>query len=80
MKFKVVETVSRRLQNVTGVEVSLIDGVRVTTSDGWWLLRASNTQPVIVARCEARCEDRLDRLKVALREEMRQCGIEVPNF
>ena len=80
MKFKVVETVSRRLQNVTGVEVSLIDGVRVTTSDGWWLLRASNTQPVIVARCEARCEDRLDRLKVAVREEMRRCGIEVPNF
>ena len=80
MKFKVIEMVKRRLQKVTGVDVSSIDGVRVTTSDGWWLLRASNTQPVIVARCEARCEDRLDRLKVALREEILRCGIEVPNF
>ena len=29
-----------------------IDGVRVRTADGWWLLRASNTQDVLVARCE----------------------------
>ena len=29
-----------------------LDGVRVTTDGGWWLLRASNTQPMLVARCE----------------------------
>ena len=40
-----------------------IDGVRVNTPDGWWLLRASNTQNVLVARCEASDEAGLERLK-----------------
>jgi hypothetical protein len=37
-----------------GAKVNDIDGVRVNTPDGWWLLRASNTQEVLVARAEAR--------------------------
>jgi len=51
-KFDVVEEVKGRLQKA-GAKFSDIDGVRVSTGDGWWLLRASNTQPVLVARCEA---------------------------
>ncbi len=45
-----------------------VDGVRVLFGDGWGLLRASNTQPVIVARFEARSEERL----AAIRTEMEQ--------
>ena len=51
-KFRVIEEVAARLRE-EGAEVSEIDGVRVLTRDGWWLLRASNTQAVLVARAEA---------------------------
>ncbi|MBV8868335.1 MAG: phosphomannomutase/phosphoglucomutase, partial [Acetobacteraceae bacterium] len=51
-KFRVIEEVAARLRE-EGAEVSEIDGVRVLTKDGWWLLRASNTQAVLVARAEA---------------------------
>ena len=40
-----------------GAEMNDIDGVRVRTRDGWWLLRASNTQAVLVARAESATED-----------------------
>jgi phosphomannomutase len=43
---------SRRL-SANGARVDATDGVRVSTPDGWWLLRASNTQDVLVARAEA---------------------------
>jgi len=60
--------------------VSDIDGVRVLTDDGWWLLRSSNTQDVLVARCEAETQEGLDRLKSALVEQVRASGIEPPDF
>ena len=52
-KFGVIERVKATLA-AEGAEVNAIDGVRVLTADGWWLLRASNTQAVLVARAEAR--------------------------
>ena len=70
---------SERLK-AAGADVNDIDGVRVNTSDGWWLLRASNTQDVLVARCEAKDEAGLARLKAALSEELRKSGIEPPPF
>jgi phosphomannomutase len=76
-KFKVAEEVKQRLAD-SDAEVIDIDGVRVNTEDGWWLLRASNTQDVLVARCEARDEAGLQRLKDLLREQLKQSGIEVP--
>ena len=51
-KFAVIEEVAARLR-AEGAKVSETDGVRVLTDDGWWLLRASNTQAVLVARAEA---------------------------
>jgi len=42
-------------------EVIDIDGVRVLFDDGWGLVRASNTQPVLVARCEAKTEEGLQK-------------------
>ena len=56
-KFAVVEETAERLRRA-GAEVNDIDGVRVRTADGWWLLRASNTQDVLVARCESATAER----------------------
>jgi phosphomannomutase len=78
-KFEVVEEVRARLAEA-GANVSDIDGVRVLTDDGWWLLRASNTQDVLVARCESETQDGLRRLKDALAEQVRASGIEPPEF
>ena len=79
-KFEVVDEVKERLAAMAGVNVSDIDGVRVGSADGWWLLRASNTQPVLVARCESSNRDGLERLKAALVEQLRLSGLEAPDF
>ncbi len=68
-KFNVVNEIHQRL-TAAGASVNDIDGVRVLTADGWWLLRASNTQAVLVARCEAADEAGLERLKQALRDQL----------
>ena len=78
-KFVVVDEVRDRLAE-EGANVSDIDGVRVLTDDGWWLLRSSNTQDVLVARCEAATEEGLQRLKDALAAQVRLSGIEPPAF
>ncbi|MEC9346693.1 MAG: phosphomannomutase/phosphoglucomutase [Pseudomonadota bacterium] len=76
-KFHVVAEVVGRLRGA-GADFSDIDGARVMTADGWWLLRASNTQAVLVARCEAATEAGLQRLKDALAQQLRLSGVEPP--
>lgn len=78
-KFAVIEEVRTRLAD-SDAEVIDIDGVRVVTADGWWLLRASNTQAVLVARCEAKDEAGLARLKTLLAEQLGESGLEAPAF
>jgi phosphomannomutase len=78
-KFAVIEEVAARLRT-SGSKVSETDGVRVLTDDGWWLLRASNTQAVLVARAEARTPDGLERLKAALVEQLAASGLAAPDF
>ena len=78
-KFKVIEEVAARLKE-SGAKVADIDGVRVMTEDGWWLLRASNTQAVLVARAEATSTEGLERLKVALVEQLAASGLPSPDF
>ncbi|MFH1804056.1 MAG: phosphomannomutase/phosphoglucomutase [Pseudomonadota bacterium] len=73
-KFALIEEVRARLSQA-GAEVNGIDGVRVRTTDGWWLLRASNTQPAIVARCEAADEAGLVRLKEQVTIQLGQSGL-----
>ena len=79
-KFKVIEEVKARLHSAEGVNVCDIDGVRVENDDGWWLLRASNTQAVLVARCESDTAQGLERLKDQLRAALTESGIEPPNL
>ncbi|MBN8908642.1 MAG: phosphomannomutase/phosphoglucomutase, partial [Rhodospirillales bacterium] len=78
-KFAVIEEVAGRLRK-DGANVSETDGVRVLTEDGWWLLRASNTQAVLVARCEAKTPEGLERLKAALVSQLEQSGLAAPDF
>ena len=78
-KFAAVEEVRERLA-ASGAQVNDIDGVRVTTVDGWWLLRASNTLDVLVARCEAEDDGALERLKSDLVAELEKSGIAAPDL
>jgi phosphomannomutase len=78
-KFAVIDEVRARLE-ADSADFSAVDGIRVNAGDGWWLLRASNTQDVLVARCEASDEAGLDRLRAALVAQLEASGIEPPKF
>ncbi|MCH8036400.1 MAG: phosphomannomutase/phosphoglucomutase [Proteobacteria bacterium] len=78
-KAAVIEEVRARLV-AEGAEMTEIDGVRVRSQDGWWLLRASNTQDVLVARCEAADQAGLDRLKATLAAQLEASGLEVADL
>lgn len=58
-------------------EVVAVDGARVLFEDGWGLLRASNTQPVLVMRFEARDADRLAEIRETMEHWLREQGIDV---
>ena len=74
-KFAVVQEVLDRLE-ATGADVNRTDGARVNTPEGWWLLRASNTQDVLVARAEAKDQAGLDRLMGMINAQLALSGVE----
>jgi phosphomannomutase len=74
-KFAAIDEVKQRLAG-TDADVDDTDGVRVTTRDGWWLLRASNTQDVLVARAESDSQEGLDRLLRQIDEQLEASGLE----
>jgi phosphomannomutase len=78
-KFAVVDEVKARIK-AAGAEINDCDGVRVLTDDGWWLLRASNTQDVLVARCESATDEGLERLKADLVAQLGISEIAPPDF
>jgi phosphomannomutase len=59
-----------------GASVDATDGVRVKTPEGWWLLRASNTQDVLVARAEATDQRGLDLLVAEIDQQLALSEIE----
>jgi phosphomannomutase/phosphoglucomutase len=66
-KFAVVAAVTARLRADRAVlRVVDIDGVRARFADGWGLVRASNTQPALVMRCEATTADRLAEIRAII--------------
>ena len=77
-KFTVIDEVKSRLQQA-GAKFSDVDGVRVSTKDGWWLLRASNTQAMLVARCEAENQQGLTTLKQDLQKQLALSNVALPN-
>jgi phosphomannomutase/phosphoglucomutase len=62
VKFKVVERLIKKFKN-EGLNVIDVDGARIEFKEGWALVRASNTQPVLVLRFEAETEEFLKRLQ-----------------
>jgi phosphomannomutase/phosphoglucomutase len=71
LKFRVVARVTERMRarkDVTGVVD--VDGVRASFDGGWGLVRASNTQPALVVRCEARDQRRLAELRAIVEGEI----------
>lgn len=79
-KFDIAPEIKQRLRSANQKDVSIndIDGVRVTTPDGWWLLRPSNTEDVLTLRAEGFSVEALERLKSQMIEQLRLSGISSP--
>jgi len=74
-KFGLVDEAVRHFR--AKYDVVDVDGVRVLFGDGWGLIRASNTQPVIVARYEARTPERLAAIRGEMEGWLRSNGVKV---
>jgi phosphomannomutase/phosphoglucomutase len=75
VKFGVVEKAKAHFASTH--KVIDVDGVRVLFGDGWGLIRASNTQPVLVMRFEARTEQHLEAIRGEMEGWLRQQGVAV---
>jgi phosphomannomutase len=80
-KFPTVEKIVASVKDIatkdSSVTVNDIDGARVKTPDGWWLIRASNTQNVIVSRAESLTTEGLERLKSMVENEVAKVGYKI---
>jgi phosphomannomutase/phosphoglucomutase len=72
-KFAIVEALRKEFAG--RYKVIDIDGARVEFGDGWGLVRASNTQPVLVVRFEARTPERLEEIRERFMEPLRRLGV-----
>ena len=77
-KFVIVDDLKKLLHKNNEKFVD-IDGIRAQNYHGWWLIRASNTQPVLVARCEADSQENLEKMKNNLCEKLHFCNIKIPH-
>jgi phosphomannomutase/phosphoglucomutase len=75
VKFDLVERAVKHFR--ARYDVIDVDGVRVLFGDGWGLIRASNTQPVLVARYEAATKDRLAVIRGEMEGWLREQGVRV---
>jgi phosphomannomutase / phosphoglucomutase len=74
-KFKIVGQIQ---DSISGkYNFNDIDGVRVNFSDGWGLIRASNTQPALIMRFEAKSEKHLKEIEYVLRNELEKARSEI---
>jgi phosphomannomutase/phosphoglucomutase len=74
-KFGIVEEATKYFS--AKYKVNTVDGVRVLFGDGWGLIRASNTQPVLVMRFEARTKEQLERIQSEMQGWLRAKGVKV---
>ncbi|MFH1978299.1 MAG: phosphomannomutase/phosphoglucomutase [Candidatus Aenigmatarchaeota archaeon] len=70
-KFKFVEEVVEYFKTKCDRYID-VDGIRGYLEDGWFLLRASNTQPLLAIRCEAKTQEGLDKIKSMVKEKLDQ--------
>ena len=73
-KFNIVEDLEKKL-NKLNLKVNKIDGLRVQYDEGWWLLRASNTEGALVLRMEANSIEYLDFIKSELKKYILPYGL-----
>lgn len=75
-KFDLVPQIAENLKSLENehFQINDIDGVRVTTPEGWWLIRPSNTQNVLVSRVEANTKEALEKLKAMVEEQISKVG------
>jgi phosphomannomutase/phosphoglucomutase len=73
LKFGIVERAVKHFRSIH--DVIDVDGVRVLFGDGWGLIRASNTQPVLVARYEASSAQRLAEIRNEMETWLRRQGV-----
>lgn len=74
-KWQIVESIRNSFKGK--YETTEIDGIRVEFGDGWGLVRASNTQPVIVMRFEAQSSARLNEIRNLIETEARRSGLKI---
>jgi phosphomannomutase len=77
-KFAIIDNIKTLIQ-AQKINFIDIDGLRATTKHGWWLLRASNTGPAIIARCESSTEEGLQSIKNDLKKILLQHNLDLPN-
>lgn len=79
-KFAIAPEIKERLrvENNKDIVVNDIDGVRVTTPDGWWLIRPSNTEDLLTIRAEGFTQEGLARLKEQVDAQLAASGIRSP--
>ncbi|MBA3813127.1 MAG: phosphomannomutase/phosphoglucomutase [Alphaproteobacteria bacterium] len=75
-KFQIPQNIKTRLR-AQGHSFIDIDGIRVPLKEGWWLLRASNTEDVLVSRCEAYTTEGLEHITQHLKSELVQEGLDL---
>ena len=75
-KFEIVRRATDAFRRA-GHSIVDVDGVRVVFSDGWGLIRASNTQPILVLRFEAKTEQRLQEIQSLVEETLEKVKREV---
>lgn len=61
-------------------DVITVDGARILYPSGWGLIRASNTQPVLALRCEAKTAEALEEIKLDLRRRVQAVGLDDFNW
>ncbi len=76
-KFAIIAKLVKFMKE-NGEKFDDIDGVRATNEKGWWLIRASNTQAALVARCEGNSPENLVKIKANLRSKLEFCGLKAP--
>lgn len=75
-KFQIINKIKAKAKK-NKLNFQDIDGLRVSTKHGWWLLRASNTQPAIIARCESSTIEGLEILKHDLNKILLEYGLKL---
>ncbi len=78
-KARVIAATKARL-DTEGIEYNAIDGMRVDVDQGWWLMRASNTEPVLVLRAEAESPEALDILWQTVSDHVASAGLDPVSF